>query len=428
MNSHLLNDEPMSSIITINNQETLKFEPNNVQKNDKPLSLILSLKINDRFLLKEKHQNNHRSNFEILSTTDDTKSIKDFNRINNHFINTNYKNQSIISLNNNTHESSFTTTNDRFQPAQIKFHSTQSLSESISITNDHNTSNDIFIDEIFLAENYKQDSNKFNDLNNLCPLETSLNDIDNTEQPIKMTANNIHSLRLSLSRKPNTLYKVSDINSHQLSNNNHSIISSINERNLLDESISNLQDISSNKLLETSFIDQIISSNNSTKLSRTIPLLISTMLKNHYTSQQIDSQISDKSSTTLNLTEDEIIILNNLSEAINKIIQKEYTTNFPLNIEMEDSIPISAKQLEITERRKQRYKLQREIITIAKKALKPAFKKHDVTKEEYKKIMKKVVTKAMYSHKVNHKSIGKMIDAYVKKYQSSHRHHSNSLT
>ncbi|CAF5114327.1 unnamed protein product, partial [Rotaria sp. Silwood1] len=117
MNSHLLNDEPMSSIITINNQETLKFEPNNVQKNDKPLSLILSLKINDRFLLKEKHQNNHRSNFEILSTTDDTKSIKDFNRINNHFINTNYKNQSIISLNNNTHESSFTTTNDRFQPA-----------------------------------------------------------------------------------------------------------------------------------------------------------------------------------------------------------------------------------------------------------------------------------------------------------------------
>ncbi|CAF1584614.1 unnamed protein product [Rotaria sp. Silwood1] len=152
------------------------------------------------------------------------------------------------------------------------------------------------------------------------------------------------------------------------------------------------------------------------------------MLKNHYTSQQIDSQISDKSSTTLNLTEDEIIILNNLSEAINKIIQKEYTTNFPLNIEMEDSIPISAKQLELTERRKQRYKLQREIITIAKKTLKPAFKKHDVTKEEYKKIMKKVVTKAMYSHKVNHKSIGKMIDAYVKKYQSSHRHHSNSLT
>ncbi len=75
---------------------------------------------------------------------------------------------------------------------------------------------------------------------------------------------------------------------------------------------------------------------------------------------------------------------------------------------MQDSIPISAKQLEISERvsfeidenliifhfqRKQRYKRQREIISIAKRALKPSYKQREITKEEYKKIMKKVVTK-----------------------------------
>ncbi|CAF2678853.1 unnamed protein product [Rotaria sp. Silwood2] len=355
MDSHRMINESTTSTFAIKNQESFKVEQNNTQKNDKPLSLILSLRINDRFLLQnqtidEKQcPSNHQSNLEILSTIDDTTSIEDFNRTNKHLINTNNRNQSIISLNNNANksslsESSFTTTNDRFQPAQ-----------------------------------------------------TSSNEIDNKEQSIKITSDCVPSLTLSLTRKP--------------------------------ESILNLRDILSSTILETSSINQLTSSSNSNELLQTIPLLISTVLKNHYTSQRIASEISDKPSTALNLTRDEIIMLNNLSEAINKIIQKEFLTNLPLNIEIEDSIPISAKQLEITERRKQRYKLQREIINSAKKVLKPAFKKQDITKQEYKKIMKKVVTKSMYSHKVNHKSIRKMVDAYIKKYQSlhHHHHHSNSL-
>lgn len=43
--------------------------------------------------------------------------------------------------------------------------------------------------------------------------------------------------------------------------------------------------------------------------------------------------------------------------------------------------------------RKQREKRQSEIAAIAKEALKPAFKKRAITKDEYKEIMKKVVTK-----------------------------------
>jgi hypothetical protein len=43
--------------------------------------------------------------------------------------------------------------------------------------------------------------------------------------------------------------------------------------------------------------------------------------------------------------------------------------------------------------KKHRHNLQREIISIAKKALKSAFKKHFITKDNYKIIMKKVVTK-----------------------------------
>ena len=80
-------------------------------------------------------------------------------------------------------------------------------------------------------------------------------------------------------------------------------------------------------------------------------------------------------------------------------------------IEAEETVPESAKHLERLERvscsitlrkslqippifqRRQREKRQSEIAAIAKEALKPAFKKHTITKEQYKEIMKKVVTK-----------------------------------
>ena len=44
-------------------------------------------------------------------------------------------------------------------------------------------------------------------------------------------------------------------------------------------------------------------------------------------------------------------------------------------------------------KRKQREQRQSEIAAIAKEALKPAFKKRTISKDEYKEIMKKVVTK-----------------------------------
>ncbi len=86
----------------------------------------------------------------------------------------------------------------------------------------------------------------------------------------------------------------------------------------------------------------------------------------------------------------------------------------PTTTETEDAVPISAKHLERIERvssfishnyiqvyhwyfqRKQREKRQSEIAAIAKEALKPAFKKRTITKDEYKEIMKKVVTKVCH--------------------------------
>lgn len=83
----------------------------------------------------------------------------------------------------------------------------------------------------------------------------------------------------------------------------------------------------------------------------------------------------------------------------------------PITTEADDAVPMSAKHLERVERvscsiswktsphflrniqKKQRAERQSKIATIAKEALKPAFKKQTITKEQYKEIMKKVVTK-----------------------------------
>ena len=60
---------------------------------------------------------------------------------------------------------------------------------------------------------------------------------------------------------------------------------------------------------------------------------------------------------------------------------------------MKNSQPFSKDLFCFSFQRKERKKRQTEIAIIAKEALKPAFKKRGITKEEYKIIMKKVVTK-----------------------------------
>lgn len=115
-----------------------------------------------------------------------------------------------------------------------------------------------------------------------------------------------------------------------------------------------------------------------------------------------------------------------LTELMGKIAQIQSDNPSNPN-ETDDAVPMSAKHLERMERRKQRETRQSEIATIAKEALKPAFKKHTISKEEYKQIMKKVVTKATSANEVDRVRIGKMVDAYVEKYRLIHEH-KNSKT
>ncbi|CAF1300387.1 unnamed protein product [Rotaria sp. Silwood1] len=224
-------------------------------------------------------------------------------------------------------------------------------------------------------------------------------------------------------------------------------------------------------------------SDKSTESPQDIPSLISTMIKKeqdhlsltkklninderrsttskHYTTEWLASQkpeeaptedlialpslvtlptlVSSQPSTTPNTippisNSGEATMLGKLSEAMSKLIQKQGDTNLPTTAttttittitttETDDTVPISAKHLERIERRKQREKRQSEIAAIAKEALKPAFRRHDITKDEYKEIMKKVVTKATNANEVDRVRISKMIDAYVQKYRTIRQH------
>ncbi|CAF0936998.1 unnamed protein product [Rotaria sordida] len=225
-------------------------------------------------------------------------------------------------------------------------------------------------------------------------------------------------------------------------------------------------------------------SDKSTESPQDIPLLISTMMKKgqdhlsltkklntnderrsttskHYTTEWLASQkpeeapteelivlpslvtlptlVSSQPSTISNIkpspisNSGESVMIGKLSEAMSKLIQKQNDTNLPATTtttttETEDTVPISAKHLERIERRKQREKRQSEIAAIAKEALKPAFKKHDITKDEYKEIMKKVVTKATHANEVDRARISKMIDAYVQKYRTIRQHNSSKTS
>ncbi|CAM4897708.1 unnamed protein product [Rotaria socialis] len=145
----------------------------------------------------------------------------------------------------------------------------------------------------------------------------------------------------------------------------------------------------------------------------------------------VSSQPSVSNTKSSSTNSGEAAMLGKLTEAMSKLIQKQGDTNPPPSTtatEADDAVPISAKHLERLERRKQREKRQSEIAAIAKEALKPAFKKHDISKDEYKEIMKKVVTKATHANEVDRKRIGKMIDAYIEKYRTIRQHNTTKTS
>ncbi|CAF3836909.1 unnamed protein product [Rotaria magnacalcarata] len=145
----------------------------------------------------------------------------------------------------------------------------------------------------------------------------------------------------------------------------------------------------------------------------------------------VSSQPSVSNTKSSSTNSGEAAMLGKLTEAMSKLIQKQGDTNPPPSTtatEADDAVPISAKHLERLERRKQREKHQSEIAAIAKEALKPAFKKHDITKDEYKEIMKKVVTKATHTNEVDQIRISKMIDAYIEKYRTIRQHNTTKAS
>ncbi|CAF4026816.1 unnamed protein product, partial [Adineta steineri] len=238
---------------------------------------------------------------------------------------------------------------------------------------------------------------KITDDINSSQIQTKFNSIEPSSRPVTNDSSTTHhntnsintltrtpSLILSLSRKPFSTSKLSEINSHLLSTNDEYALGIPSSINQLD--------------------------NQTTEIPQITPSLISQRLKKHSTTQTYD-----KSSTILNLSTDEINTLHKLSKTINNIIQKETThSNTTETIKMEDPLAIpSTEHYKISKRTKERYQRQRQIINIAKQALKPAFKQHHITKEQYKKIMKKVVTKATFSKKIDHKWINKSINAYM---------------
>ncbi|CAF1369822.1 unnamed protein product [Adineta steineri] len=246
---------------------------------------------------------------------------------------------------------------------------------------------------------------KITDDINSSQIQTKFNSIEPSSRPVTNDSSTTHhntnsintltrtpSLILSLSRKPFSTSKLSEINSHLLSTNDEYALGIPSSINQLD--------------------------NQTTEIPQITPSLISQRLKKHSTTQTYD-----KSSTILNLSTDEINTLHKLSKTINNIIQKETThSNTTETIKMEDSLAIpSSEHYKISKRTKERYQRQRQIINIAKQALKPAFKQHHITKEQYKKIMKKVVTKATFSKKIDHKWINKSINAYVNKYRTVYK-------
>jgi hypothetical protein len=71
-----------SDAINRNSQEYVE----NDQFNDKTLSLILSLRTNDQFLIQNQTTDNQRADFRIAPTGDTRTSINDRNRIFHHLI------------------------------------------------------------------------------------------------------------------------------------------------------------------------------------------------------------------------------------------------------------------------------------------------------------------------------------------------------
>ncbi|CAF1434131.1 unnamed protein product [Adineta ricciae] len=144
------------------------------------------------------------------------------------------------------------------------------------------------------------------------------------------------------------------------------------------------------------------------------------------TSLKLPTLISSQSSITTG--SGETTMYEKLSEAMTKLLHKKVDPNATTTETTEEAVPISAKHLERLERRKERKKRQTEIAIIAKEALKPAFKKRGITKEEYKIIMKKVVTKATDANEVDRTRIRKMIHGYVTKYRTEHERNTSKIS
>jgi len=93
-------------------------------------------------------------------------------------------------------------------------------------------------EEISFSEEYEQNLMKFTTPNNPFLSEISSNKSDNKDQPIESAISCPPSLTLSLSRKP---YNILNKTEHLLSNDNHSITVSTNDRPSLDEHRSTLR-------------------------------------------------------------------------------------------------------------------------------------------------------------------------------------------
>lgn len=150
------------------------------------------------------------------------------------------------------------------------------------------------VEEILFREEHEQNLVKSTSPNSPFLSEILSNKIDNKEQSIESSISCLPSLSFSLTRKPyNTLHEIP----HLLSNNKQSITTSTNERTTLDERISNLLDIPTSTILETSSVNQSIPTTKTTEISQNTPSLIPTILENDHISQWIASQTSEELST-----------------------------------------------------------------------------------------------------------------------------------
>ena len=212
------------------------------KRENKSLSLILSLRINDQLLIQNQTIDEYQLNSRVLSNSDQETSI------------------------NERQSKTIQTKSDLMKPPRPpKSISMTYNSSKLASTEYNNSADDTFFEE---PEQCSIESSGINRIN-------SSNKINDKAKSSEITTTCVPSLTLSFSRNPYTLYKFPTINGH---------LPSINETTIDEEHPSNLPDISSS-------INQL--NYEAPETSHTIPSLISKILKNHCT-----SQISSEPSTS----------------------------------------------------------------------------------------------------------------------------------